>query len=221
MAVNTTLTAQPRSDVGKGVSRKLRASGRIPAVVYGHGEQTRKLTVDAHEFDRLLATVRIENTLIDLSIEGERAPVKALVREVQTHAYRDHVLHVDFYQIHAGEALTVEVPIRLVGSAAGVRAGGIMQHALIALEIRCLPDQIPEMIEVDVSSLEIGDSIHVADLTLPSGVEVQVDLDRSVCSVIPPTVVPVEAEVAEAAPTEEAEPEVIGRGKEAEEEEES
>jgi large subunit ribosomal protein L25 len=221
MAVKATLSAQPRSDIGKGKNRKLRATGRIPAVVYGRHEQTRKLTVDAHDFDRLLATVRVENTIINLSIEGERGPVKALVREVQTHPVRESVLHIDFYQIHADEAVTVEVPIRLLGTAAGVRAGGIMQHALIALEISCLPDNIPEVFEVDVSNLEIGDSIHVSDIAIPAGVEVQAEAERSVCSVIPPTVVPVEEEVAEAAATEEAaEPEVIGRGKEGEEEEE-
>ncbi|MGH7555724.1 MAG: 50S ribosomal protein L25/general stress protein Ctc [Longimicrobiales bacterium] len=221
MAVKATLNAQPRSDIGKGKNRKLRATGRIPAVVYGHHEQTRKLTVDAHDFDRLLATVRVENTIINLSVEGERGPVKALVREVQTHPVRESVLHIDFYQIHADEAVTVEVPIRLLGSAVGVRAGGIMQHALIALEISCLPDNIPEVFEVDVSNLEIGDSVHVGDIALPPGVEAQVDAERSVCSVIPPAVVPVEEVAAEAAAAEEAaEPEVIGRGKEGEEEEE-
>lgn len=220
MAVTANLAARPRSETGKGVNRKLRASGRVPAVVYGHGEETRPLTVDAHELERLLATVRVESTLIELSIEGERAPVRALVRELQTHPYREDVLHIDFYQIHAGEALTVEVPIRLVGASPGVRAGGIMQHALTELEIRCMPDQIPELLEVDVSALEIGDSIHVSDIALPEGIEVLVDAERSVCSVIPPTVAAAEGEEAAPAEAVEAEPEVIGRGKEAEEESE-
>lgn len=220
MAVTANLAARPRSETGKGVNRKLRASGRVPAVVYGHGEETRSLTVDAHELERLLATVRVESTLIELSIEGERAPVRALVRELQTHPYREDVLHIDFYQIHAGEALTVEVPIRLVGASPGVRAGGIMQHALTELEIRCMPDQIPELLEVDVSALEIGDSIHVSDIALPEGIEVLVDAERSVCSVIPPTVAAAEGEEAAPAEAVEAEPEVIGRGKEAEEESE-
>ena len=220
MAVTANLAARPRSETGKGVNRKLRASGRVPAVVYGHGEETRPLTVDAHELERLLATVRVESTLIELSIEGERAPVRALVRELQTHPYREDVLHIDFYQIHAGEALTVEVPIRLVGASPGVRAGGIMQHALTELEIRCMPDQIPQVLEVDVSALEIGDSIHVSDIALPEGIEVLVDAERSVCSVIPPTVAAAEGEEAVPAEEAEAEPEVIGRGKEAEEESE-
>jgi large subunit ribosomal protein L25 len=220
MAVTANLAARPRSETGKGVNRKLRASGRVPAVVYGHGEETRPLTVDAHDLERLLATVRVESTLIELSIEGERAPVRALVRELQTHPYRDAVLHIDFYQIHAGEALTVEVPIRLIGASPGVRAGGIMQHALTELEIRCLPEQIPQVLEVDVSALEIGDSIHVSDIPLPEGIEVLVDAERSVCSVIPPTVAAAEGEEAAPAEAAEVEPEVIGRGKEAEEESE-
>lgn len=219
MAVNATLKAEPRSETGKGTNRKLRANGRIPAVIYGHGEETRPLTVDAHEVDRLFAHVHVENTIIELTIEGEKAPVRALVREVQTHAYRANVLHIDFYQIHAGEAVTVEIPIRLLGSAVGVRAGGMMQHTLVELEIRCLPDQIPEVIEVDVTQLAIGDSVHVRDLTLPEAIESLVDPDRAVCSVIPPAVAvtPEEAEEeVEAEPT--GEPERIGRHKEEEEE---
>lgn len=217
MATNATLRAQARTGKGKGHARKLRANGQIPAVIYGHGEATRSLSLNAHEFDRLLAGVHVENTIIELSIDGDRA-LKTLVREVQTHPSRGNVLHVDLYQIHAGEALTVEVPIRLVGASPGVRAGGIMQHALIALEIRCLPDQIPESIEVDVSSLEIGDSLHVGDVTLPPGVQAEVDAARSICSVIPPTVAPAAAAEVVEPTVEGVEPEVIGRGKEAAEE---
>lgn len=218
---NAILSARPRSGTGKGKARKLRSSGRIPAVIYGHGEATRSLSIDAHEFDRLRADVHVENTIIDLTIEDEN-PLKTLVREVQTHPSRGHVLHLDLYQIHAGEAVTVEVPIRLVGVSPGVRAGGIMQQALIALEIRCLPDNIPETIEADISQLEIGDSIHVGDLALPQGVEAEADAHRSVCSVMAPAVTAApEEEVVEPAAEEGAEPEVISRGKEAEAEEEA
>jgi large subunit ribosomal protein L25 len=220
MAANAKLSAQPREDVGKGVARKLRAQGRVPAVIYGHGEETRKLTLDAHDLSRLFARVHVENTIIELSIEGENAGVKALVREVQKHAWRDDILHVDFYQIHAGEHVNVEIPIRLRGNAPGVKIGGIMQQTLNDLEIRCLPDQIPEVIYADVSALDIGDGIHVSDLDLPEGVEPLVDLDRTVCTVVPPTVSPTseDEEAAEEEPASE-EPEVIGRGHEDEEEE--
>jgi large subunit ribosomal protein L25 len=217
MAVNAVLSAQSRAGAGKGHNRKLRASGRVPAVVYGHGEDTRSVSVDAHELERLFARIHIESTLIDLRIEGDRAPVKTLVREVQRNAVRDDVLHVDFYVIHAGELVTVEIPVRISGSAPGVKIGGLLQQTLDVLEVRCLPDRIPENFEVDISVLGIGDSVHVRDLAVPEGVEVLVDGDRTVCSVIPPTVTAedVEAAAAQAATTE---PEVIGRGKEEDEE---
>jgi large subunit ribosomal protein L25 len=216
MATPASLGAQPREKRGKGVSRKLRSSGRIPAVVYGHGETTRSLTVDARELERLFAHIQRASTVINLKIEGE-AEVKALVREVQSHPARGNILHVDFYQIHAGERITVEVPIHLVGTPAGVKAGGILQHSLNELEIACLADQIPGEIRIDVSTLEIGDSLHVSDITLPEGVESLVDGERSICSVIPPTVVaaPTPAEGVEPAAAV-AEPEVIRRGKEEE-----
>jgi large subunit ribosomal protein L25 len=202
------------------VTRKLRASGRVPAVIYGHGEETRILTVDAHELSLLFARIHVENTIIDVTIEGEKKPVKALVREVQKHVVRDDVLHVDFYQIHEGEKVTVEIPIRLTGAAPGVKVGGMLQHALGELEVRCLPDRIPERIEVDISSLDIGDSIHVRDIPSPEGVEFLVDPDRTVCSVMAPAVVAAEEGEAVAPEPGVAEPEVIGRGKEDEDESE-
>lgn len=221
MATNTTLSAQPRAEYGKSAARKLRATGRVPAVVYGHGEPTRELSVDAHELERLFAKVHYENTVLTLQIDGEAAPVKALVREVQRHAYRDIVLHVDFHQIHADEKVHVSVPVRLVGAAPGVKAGGLLQHTLTDIEVQCLPDDIPDHFDVDVSGLDIGDSIHVSDIAVPEGVTFLEDAERSVCSVIPPTVVAAtedDLEAAEAADAAEAEPEVIGREREDEEE---
>ena len=220
MVANASLSAQPRAERGKGGSRKLRASGRVPAVVYGHGEDTRALTVDAHELDRLFSQIHVENTIITLRIEGEKAEVRALVREVQAHPVKGDVLHVDFYQIHAGESITVEVPITLTGTPEGVKLGGILQHALDQLEIRCVSDNIPDQITVDVAHLGIGDSIHVSDITLPQGVESLVDGGRTICSVIAPTVVAAETPVegAEAAAAAPAEPEVIRRRKEEESE---
>jgi len=216
------LSAQPREERGKGGSRKLRSAGRIPAVIYGHGEETRALTIDAHEIERLFSHIHRENTIINLKIEGEKADVRALVRELQEHPSRRNILHVDFYQIHAGERITVEVPITLVGTPAGVRAGGILQHTMNDIEVRVSADAIPNEIRIDVSNLEINDSIHVRDLTLPEGVEPLVDADRSVCSVSAPSVekvvAPVEGvEPVAGAATAVAEPEVIRRKKEDEE----
>lgn len=215
MAADVRLEARPREEIGKGAARRMRAAGRVPAVVYGRGEDTRKLSIDAHELKRLLSTVHVENTIISLDIDGE-AGVKALVREIQSHAFRDDVLHVDFYQIHAGERVNVAVPLHFVGAAPGVKAGGMLQHVLDELEIRCLPDSIPDHLEVDISGLEIGDSVHVGQIVLPEGVELEIDAERTVCSVLAPTVSK-EEETAEEAEPASAEPEVIRRAREEEE----
>lgn len=221
MATNAALSAQLREETGKGSARKLRSAGRVPAVIYGHGEDTRKLSVDAHELQTLFSKIRVENTVITMNIDGEAQPSQALVREVQRHAYRDDVVHVDFYQIHAGEAITVEVPIRLIGSSPGVKAGGILQHALNEIEVRCMPSAIPETLDVDISALEIGDSVHVSEIQQPEGVEFLVDPERTVCSVMAPTLVAVEEEEEEVVEPgeEQEEPEVIARGKAEEDEE--
>lgn len=221
MATSASLNASPREGTGKGSSRKLRAAGRVPAVIYGHGEDTRLLSVDEHELELLFSRIHVENTVIDVTIEGEKKAVKALVREVQKHVVRDNVLHVDFYQIHAGEKVTVEIPIRITGTSPGVKLGGILQHSLSEIEVRCLPDQIPETIVIDVSELGIGDSIHVRDITPPPGVEFYVDKDRTVCSVMAPVVSAAEpGEVAEVPEDVVVEPEVIGKGKGEEDESE-
>lgn len=213
MSANASLNAQLRAGTGKGAARKARAQGRVPAVMYGHGEETRLLTVDAHELDLLFSRVHVESTVIDVKIEGEK-PLRALVREVQKHAHKSELLHVDFYQIHAGERITVSVPLRLTGAAVGVKAGGLMQHAMDEIDIRCLVDAIPEAIVVDVSALGIGESLHVRDITPPENVELHVDGARTVCSVMPPIVGTAEEEAAAAAAEEaeaSGEPEVIGR----------
>lgn len=205
------LNAEPRAGTGKGSARRLRASGRIPAVIYGHGEKTRSLSVDGHELDRLFAGIAVESTIINLKVQGQRAPVNALVREVQRHPFRPEVLHVDFYQVHAGEEVSVEIPVRVTGTPIGVREGGVLQQVLHELSISCLPAAIPEAIEIDVSELQVNESLHVSDLPLQEGVTIQADPEQTVCSVVAPTVAVVEEE--EAVPEEEAEaePEVIGR----------
>ncbi len=218
---SASLTAQKRTAGGKSAARKLRAEGRTPAVLYGHGETTRALTLDSHELGVLFSHISVDNTIINLKIEGERGgELRALVREVQLHPASRRILHVDFYQVHAGEMIDVEVPLHFTGTAAGVKAGGIMHPNFNALPIRCVAEQIPEAIEVDVSALEIGDSLHMSDIKLPEGSTTDFDPEAVICSVTPPTViaveappeavegvVPVEAEAGAAAP----EPEVIRR----------
>ena len=213
MAANATLTAKGREGSGKGDNRKLRQTGYIPAVIYGHGEQTRSVAINAHEFELLASRVHVENTVIDLKVEGEKKAIRALVREMQTHPARGSVVHVDFYQIHAGERVQIRVPLNFVGTPVGVKNGGILQHTMDELDVEVSADNIPESIDIDVANLDIGDSVHVSDLKIPEGVKVFDNADRSVCSVTPPQAgiaeAPVETEAA--AP---AEPEVIRRKKE-------
>ncbi len=209
MAENATLKAALRTDTGKRVARRLRREGRIPAVVYGRGEETRALTLDAHEFEMLVKRHSLDTTLLALEIEGagkkKAETVRTLVVEVQAHPYKPMVMHVDFQQIHAGERVTVEVPIDLQGTATGVREGGVMQHIMHVVELTCDVDQIPESFSVDVSALEIGDSIHISDLDVPVGIELLVDPVRTICTVAAPTILELPEEEEEA-----AEPELVG-----------
>ena len=213
MAATATISARSREGRGKGAARQTRREGRIPGVLYGHGEDSVPLSVDANELQRLVHTISIENTIVDLDL-GSGEPYKVLIRELQRHPFRDEFVHIDFFHVAMDEQIQVEVPIVLVGTPTGVKnKGGVLDHQLRELEVFCLPGSIPEKIELEVSHLDIGDSIHVSDIQLPD-VEILTDLDRSVVAVLAPTVIEAE-EAAEEAPTE---PEVIGRGKEAEEE---
>ena len=209
MAVNA-LVAELRDATGKGVARKLRAAGRIPAVVYGKGSESQAISVDPKLLQRLLQSSGAGmNTLIDLTVDGTTRTV--LVKELQRDPVRGRPLHTDFYLVELDKTVEVSVPIHLVGKAQGVELGGILDHPLRELELECLPRAIPESVDVDVSALDVGDSIHVRDLELPDGVTVRTDANLAVASVIAPAVV--EEPVAEEA--EEAE-EGVAEGEEAE-----
>jgi large subunit ribosomal protein L25 len=189
------LSAENRTGTGKGVNRKLRVAGRIPGVIYGKGRDSQPIALDPKALETLLHKSGAGlNTLIDLSVAGKTDTV--LVKELQRHPVRGSYLHVDFFQVDLTQKITVSVPIHFVGKARGVEFGGILDHPLRELEVECLPRAIPEHIEVDVSALEVGQSIHVSELRLPEGVEVKTDASLPVASVVLPA-----AEV-EAAPTE-------------------
>lgn len=204
-----TLNARIRTESGKGVARKLRSAGEIPAVAYGHGQESRSLTINAHELELLLATINPETTIIELKVDGGKG-AKALIRDVQHHPSRPQILHVDFFQIKAGEKLHVEVPVRLSGSPIGVREeGGILQEVLRELTVECLPDDIPSSIELNIDHLGLHDAIHVSDVTVAKGTILN-DPELVICSVVAPSV----AELPETAETEEGiggdvEPELI------------
>jgi len=185
-----TLKAQKREGTGKGVARKLRQEGRVPAVLYGRELGTMHLSLDTHEAENLFHSISTENTIVGLKVEGVGELFQTLVREIQSHPFKDSLIHVDFLRIQAGVAVDVEVPLRLIGDPIGVKnSGGVLEQVLNELPVKCIPSKIPEFIEVDVSELDINDSLHVYDLELEEGINITVDEERTICAVAIPKVV--------------------------------
>lgn len=224
MSRQVTLEVEARSETGKGAARRLRAQGKVPGVVYGHGDVSETIQADELELQQLISRVSVENTLIDLKVDGS-SPRPVLIREIQRHPYRPRLVHVDFFEITAGEKVRVGVPIRLQGTPAGVKSGGILQVIRHELEVECLPRDIPEAFELDVSELEIGDSLHIDQLETGE-VTVLEEASLTVCTVVAPRILEVEEEEEEellilGEEEEEREPEVItARGEDEEAEEE-
>ena len=212
------LTASRRESLGKGGARKSRAAGQIPGVLYGHGETPVAVAVSARDFDVALREHKGGNPIVNLAVSGSE--FTALIRAVQYDPLTQDILHLDFQHISLTEQIEVKVAIHLTGLPVGVKdGGGILEPILREVEVRCLPTAIPASIEVDVSNLNIGDSIHLRDIAVPN-VVILTDPDSTLATVVPPTVMeekPAEetAVAAEAAPTE---PEVISKGKKDEEE---
>lgn len=202
----TSLSGEQRTGIGKGVARKLRAAGRIPAVYYGRGETPMPLVVNAKEVDTLLHGASGANVIVDLQVSGAAtADRKAIIREIQRDPVQGNILHLDLQHISLTERITVEVPIELVGVPTGVKdGGGILEHLLREVEIECLPTDIPAHLEVDVTGLNIGDTLHVSDIKAER-VTILTEADRGIATVVPPTV------LEEAKPAEEAaaEPELV------------
>jgi large subunit ribosomal protein L25 len=183
----TALVVESRANTGKSAVRKLRAAGRIPAVLYGQGKESIALTLDPRALERVLRAGGA-NTLLDLTVEGRTdlgSPV-ALVQELQRHPIRTTILHADLYQVDLTKTVEVEVPVHLIGKAKGLDFGGILEHSLREIALECLPRSIPASIEVDVSNMEVGDVIHVRDLALPPGVSLVSDPDLGVVHVALP-----------------------------------
>src|SRR3989442_350795 len=199
------IKVERRTGRGKGEARKLRRTGVIPAIFYGPKRETLAIGVGAEEFDRKLS--RLEGShLIRLVNDGGRDAdlhdKAVLLREVQRHPVTDDILHVDFFEVDLTERLTVSVPLRFVGKAVGVVEGGILQPIMREVEVECLPTEIPEFIEVDVSALAIHEAVHLSDLKLPAGVTSVGDAAQPLVTVLPPTVEETKPEAAEAAPVE-------------------
>ena len=187
MLKNVTLSAEKREGTGKGVARKLRQAGKIPAVVYGRDMDAIHIAVDGHEADLLFRSIPVDNTIIQLQVEGDKEPHQTLVREIQTHPWKGTLVHVDFLRIQAGVMVDVNVPLHLVGTPIGVKdEGGVLEQTIHDIPISCIPSAIPESIELDVSGMELNDVMHVSDLPVEEGVEIQLPGERTVCSVSVP-----------------------------------
>lgn len=204
MSETAVFQVETRSATGKSAARRIRASGKIPGNVYGHGAEPLAVQADELQFKALISKISVDNTLIDLKVDNA-APKPVLIREIQRHPYRAVILHVDFFEITAGETVRVDVPVRLRGNPMGVRNGGVLQVIRYELEVECLPRDIPSEFEADISKLEIGDSLHIGEIDT-GDVTVIEDDSLTVCSVVAPRVV-VE---------EEAEEDLLGLGEDVE-----
>jgi len=182
------LKAQVREKTGKEISRKLRAQGLIPAILYGPSTQPIPLVVNPIAVLKVLEKEQSASSFLDLEItDGKTSQVKkALIKDVDFHPATDQLIHVDFYEITVGKELTLEVPIVIVGKAKGVEKGGILEQNLRELTISCLPKLVPSHIEIDVANLDIGDSIHVADISVAEGIKIENDPQVPVVTLVAP-----------------------------------
>jgi large subunit ribosomal protein L25 len=207
-----TLTATIRTELGKKV-KNLRAKGLVPGIYYGHGQKNIPIAMGELALQPLYRTTATHVINLKLDDGSNHA---CILRDVQFDPVTDRPVHFDLFGLNQDEELTLEVPVTVVGTAKGVRDGGILQHIIHKLRVSCLPKHIPDHIEVNVESLEINRSIHVSDLSVPN-VKILENEQSAVVAVVPPTVLketPAEAAAVEAAP---AEPEVIAKGKKPEE----
>lgn len=212
------LRAEIREETGKGKVRRLRAKGLIPAIFYGPKSKTIPLVVDSKELVKTLKTEAGENVLIDLEIargaETDRKVV--MVKDIQIDPIQMKMIHTDFYEVAMDVMVTVEVPIHLIGKPEGTKMGGILEQVRRVIQVQSLPGDIPKSIDVDVSSLMIGDSIHVRDIQAGK-FKILVDPSMTIATVVPPAL---EEKVAEAVVAEAAEGEEVKEGEKEKEEEE-
>lgn len=192
------LAAQVREGVGKGTARSVRRAGHIPGVLYGRGRAPRPVAVDAKAFASVIHTHAGMNVLIDLELAGNGGggePSVVMVKEVQRDIFRHHPIHVDFHAISLTDRMEFHVRVLLRGVAKGIAEGGVVEQHLRVVAVECLPTEIPEQVEVDVTELMIGRAIHASDLTMPAGVLLRTPLEAVIVTVVSPRV------IEEAAPT--------------------
>lgn len=184
---DVTFAVESRETTGKGAARRLRQQGLVPGIVYGGGRGATPIAFDVAKFERLLATSHSGvNTLIDLAGHSAVSGRTVIAKELQREPVRGRITHVDFYEVDLTTKIEVEVPIHLTGNPIGVVNGGVLDQQLRELDLMCLPNAIPDSIEVDVSGMDLGATLHVSDLTIPEGIDVQSDPELTVATVLIP-----------------------------------
>jgi len=194
MAVELKLSAEQRVDAGKGASRRLRQTKKVPAILYGAGKGPEMLQVSVFELSKLMERDAFFSQVVTLDVNG--STVDTVLKDMQRHPYKDSVMHLDFLRIRAGERLTTQVPVRFLNEddCQGVKAGGVVHKDITDVAINCLPKNIPEYLVVDLADLEVGDSVHLSQLHVPEGVELEAfahggdehDHDHPVVSIVMP-----------------------------------
>lgn len=205
------LDSKVRTQTGKGASRKLRSAGRLPAIFYGPEADPIMLSMDYLQLKKTLKGRSAENIIFDLRIDsnGRRQSKKVMIKEVQRDPVTRDYLHIDFYEISMGKEIEADIPIQLINTPIGVTKGGLLEHIRRELSVSCLPKDLVDKIDIDVTGLDIGESLHIKDIALPSGLKLTEDEDRTIATVVAPTIT-VEAEEVEAEEVEETESEEIG-----------
>lgn len=181
------IVAETREDAGKGPARRLRQSGRIPAVLYGQGKEGISLTLSAHEISKLLAGFGARTNILELEVmeEGKESFKRnILIKEIQKHPYRETILHMDLFEVDMAEEINVMVPIETIGTPIGVTMGGILEMKRRQLEVFCLPGKIPDTLTVDISHLDVGDAVHVESIETPEGVRIPYDVNFTILTVV-------------------------------------
>ncbi|MEX2555052.1 MAG: 50S ribosomal protein L25 [Actinomycetota bacterium] len=204
--MEVTIQAEARQGTGKGVARKLRAVGKVPAVLYGRGLDPVAVAVDRMSLIRAFKTDAGRNVLIDLEVEGDTH--LTLARELQRDPVRGTILHVDFLKIARDVEIEVDVPVHVVGESPGVKEGGVIEHHIWSVRLACLPGNVPERLDADISRMVIGDMLRVSDLAIPEGVTILTPPEEAVLGVIVPQILKVEEEAPAAEAVEGVEGEV-------------
>ena len=210
---DTKLIAKKRDLQGSSNARRLRRAGTLPGVIYGDGEAATAIELNMHDFEQLLHHHASETILVEIELEGEGV-ISALVKDVQHHPVSSDLVHVDLQKVIAGKLMQVDIAVELNGEAAGVKAGGTLDHVMHSITVECFPRHIVESVEIDVSEMEIGTALYVSDLDLGADFKVLADAEAIVASVAEPRVEEEEeAEEGVSADAADAEPEVINEKK--------